>query len=146
MDGTGAIWDYTDSWAKRKDGTGPDGNVFVPNNWTFGGTDAFDGFSTNNSATAPYPFPKEPNSIVGLVESIHNVSVYPNPSSTAITVSNFKNVQSIVLVNLLGKTLESKTNISDKVTFDLSELNSGLYFVRVTADLGETTVIKVIKE
>ena len=146
VDGTGAIWDYTDSWAKRKDGTGPDGNVFVPNNWTFGGADAFDGFSTNDSATAPYPFPKEPNSIVGLDESIHNVSVYPNPSSTAITVSNFKNVQSIVLVNLLGKTLESKTNISDKVTFDLSELNSGLYFVRVTADSGETTVIKVIKE
>lgn len=146
VDGTGEVWDYANSWAKRKDGTGPDGNVFVPNNWTFGGADAFVGFSTNNSATAPYPLPKEPNSIVGLDETINNVSVYPNPASTSITVSNFKNVQSIILVNLLGKTLDAKTNITDKVTFDLSELNSGLYFVRVTAKSGKTTVVKVIKE
>ena len=145
-DGSGKVWEYTDGWAKRKDGTGPDGNIFVPNNWTFGRADAFVGFSTNNSATAPYPLPKEPNSIVGLDETINNVSVYPNPASTSITVSNFKNVQSIILVNLLGKTLDAKTNITDKVTFDLSELNSGLYFVRVTAKSGKTTVVKVIKE
>ncbi len=146
VDGTGEVWDYANSWGKRKDGNGPNDRTFDPNNWTYGGTNTFVGAATNNVATSPYPLPKEPNSIVGLDESIHNVSVYPNPSSTTITVSNFKNLQSIVLVNLLGKTLESKTNISDKVTFDLSELNSGLYFVRVTADSGETTVIKVIKE
>ncbi|GIV30756.1 MAG: hypothetical protein KatS3mg029_0107 [Saprospiraceae bacterium] len=55
MGGTGTPWEYTDGWAYRKSGTGPDGNVFVLDHWTFSGVDALDGVP--NNASAPLPFP-----------------------------------------------------------------------------------------
>ncbi len=54
-DGTGEPWEYTDGWAYRKSGTGPDGNIFQLDNWTFSGTDVFD--DVPNNASAPVPFP-----------------------------------------------------------------------------------------
>lgn len=36
VDGTGQTWEYTDSYAKRVNGTGPDAG-FAESNWTFGG-------------------------------------------------------------------------------------------------------------
>ena len=40
-DGTGKTWEYEDSYAKRKNGTGPD-TGFLEANWTFGGKAFFD--------------------------------------------------------------------------------------------------------
>ena len=40
-DGSGKTWEYEDSYAKRKNGTGPDAG-FVEANWTFGGKAFFD--------------------------------------------------------------------------------------------------------
>lgn len=55
VDGSGEAWEYLDSWAYRKSGTGPDGNTFILDNWFFGGVDNFDGTTAN--ADAPNPFP-----------------------------------------------------------------------------------------
>lgn len=54
-DGTGEPWEYTDGWAYRKSGTGPDGNIFQLDNWTFSGINALD--DVPNNASAPVPFP-----------------------------------------------------------------------------------------
>ena len=54
-DGTGAPWEYLDGWAYRNSGTGPDGNIFVIDNWTFGGVNALNGGTDNASAPNPYP-------------------------------------------------------------------------------------------
>lgn len=54
-DGTGEPWEYTDSWAYRINGTGPDGNVFVLANWTFGGPNALDNETSNLTAVTPFP-------------------------------------------------------------------------------------------
>lgn len=55
VDGTGTPWEYLDGWVYRKDGTGPDGDVFVENNWNYSGVDALDGFATNAEADVPFP-------------------------------------------------------------------------------------------
>jgi|GEM_PF-116254 len=55
VDGTGEPWEHTDGWAYRVNGTGPDGDTFVLANWTFSGTDALDGETTNASAATPFP-------------------------------------------------------------------------------------------
>lgn len=67
-DGTGQPWEYTDGWAYRKSGTGPDGNVFQLDHWYFSGIDALD--DVPNNASAPQPFPtctysvQEPDQLV----------------------------------------------------------------------------------
>ncbi len=45
VDGTGTAWEYTDSYAKRNNSTGPDAGWNV-SNWTFGGTSALNGGGT----------------------------------------------------------------------------------------------------
>lgn len=55
VDGTGEAWDYEDGWAYRNDETGPDGSTFVVASWSFSGTNALDGATTNSGATTPFP-------------------------------------------------------------------------------------------
>jgi len=55
LDGTGEPWDHVDGWAYRNNSTGPDGNVFVLNNWSFSGTNALDGELLNSTAASPVP-------------------------------------------------------------------------------------------
>ena len=55
VDGSDTDWEYLDSWAYRKSGTGPDGSTFIADNWLFGGVNNFDNTTTN--ADAPNPLP-----------------------------------------------------------------------------------------
>lgn len=55
VDGSGQPWDYVDGWAYREDATGPDGASFSLASWSFSGTDALDGATTNGSASTPFP-------------------------------------------------------------------------------------------
>ncbi len=55
VDGTGTAWDFLDGWAKRINGSGPDGSVFDLNAWTFSGTNVFDGETSNDTAATPFP-------------------------------------------------------------------------------------------
>ncbi len=71
---------------------------------------------------------------------------YPNPTSGEVTVSLANNqdaLSSIVVYDLLGKTIRSvKSNNTVTETIDLSDLNSGMYFIEVTTD----TNLKMIKK
>jgi len=55
VDGSGQPWEYTDGWAYRNTGTGPDGSTFVPGNWAYSGPNALDGETTNATAATPFP-------------------------------------------------------------------------------------------
>lgn len=54
-DGTGQPWEHLDGWAYRVNDTGPDGDTFVLESWTFSGPNALDGEATNASAEVPFP-------------------------------------------------------------------------------------------
>ncbi|MEM9917607.1 MAG: lamin tail domain-containing protein [Bacteroidota bacterium] len=54
-DGTGQPWEYTDGWAYRVNGTGPDSSNFDIDHWIFSGVDALDFEATNNGAAIPFP-------------------------------------------------------------------------------------------
>jgi hypothetical protein len=97
-DGTGEAWEYLDGWAYRVDGTGPDGTTFETSNWTFSGTNALDGESTNASASNPVPVGTHfnsyiyddgiwsPSSPAGLTVGTRKVVV----QSGSVTVSSFE--------------------------------------------------------
>ncbi|MBI1315369.1 T9SS type A sorting domain-containing protein [bacterium] len=54
VDGTGTPWEYTDGWAYRVSGTGPN-PVFTLTEWIFSGIDALDNTVTNAAASNPFP-------------------------------------------------------------------------------------------
>lgn len=75
--------------------------------------------------------------------SVANTSVYPNPVSDILTISNAGNINNIAVYSLSGQLLrEEKTNMS-QVSF--SGLAAGVYFVKVTSANGGQKTIKVVK-
>lgn len=82
--------------------------------------------------------------VIGNVLSIeefsldNSISVYPNPTSNIINldISNAVTVKSVELYNVIGKRV-IKTN--NATTLDLTNLESGIYMLKVTTDLGSIT-------
>ncbi|MCB0643574.1 MAG: hypothetical protein KDC44_18130, partial [Phaeodactylibacter sp.] len=101
MSGTGQAWEYTDGWAYRVDGTGPDGDTFVIGNWYFGGVDALEGGTNNATATTPFPigtYQVTPPTTISANDDIFTTDVNTTlsfnvldndvvPGGTALTVS-----------------------------------------------------------
>lgn len=55
VDGTGQGWEYMDGWAYRNSGSLPS-STFGINDWTFSGTNAVDGCTTNSGCGSQFPF------------------------------------------------------------------------------------------
>lgn len=79
-DGTGQTWEYLDGWANAND--------MVPNptfndtEWTYSGTNALDGETTNAGATTPYPNVNV-NCVVGIPEiTVDDISMAEGNSGT----------------------------------------------------------------
>jgi len=74
------------------------------------------------------------------------VNVYPNPTTGLITIEteDFSNSTKLVITDLLGKTLVSKQMNSNKEIINMSQYESGIYFIKVYDNLKQKT-IKVIK-
>ena len=78
-DGTGEVWEYQDGWASRDPAVGPN-PVFDPATWTFSGTNALDGVTTNATAPNPFPVPNAPTPVADIVINEYRVS-NPNPDA-----------------------------------------------------------------
>lgn len=87
---------------------------------------------------------------IGLSEINNNieVTVFPNPVGDNLNVEmNGASFKSIVIFNAIGQKV--KVIVTENVSstdVDVSELKSGIYFVRVSTESGESSTIKVIKK
>ncbi len=155
VDGTGEVWEYLDSWGKRKDGTGPDGRTFVPGNWTFGGPDALDDTLHNDSCTTPYPLPieqedttKDEDSTVSVYYTLNGGSeyvLYPNPAERFVKLSGVKTAREIMITNVLGTVITNVENSQNEIEFDISKFENGVYFIQIIEENNESSVLRFIK-
>jgi len=85
--------------------------------------------------------------VVGLKEnSTQSIQVYPNPIDNFIKIIG-NDIKSIELVNSLGQSISQFEGIdSSETTIDTSTLISGIYFVRMRMNSGETVVRKLVKK
>lgn len=75
-------------------------------------------------------------------------AVYPNPTTGALTIlskSNNKLINNVVVSDVLGKTIQVNSFKTSNAVLDLSNLNRGVYFVKVQSE-GLEKVMKVIKQ
>lgn len=69
-----------------------------------------------------------------------NMSVYPNPASSMVTVSAGSAIRSLEVVNALGQKVASVQNVgADRYEMSVSGMESGVYFLSVTTDNGTAT-------
>ncbi len=144
VDGTGTSWEWLDTYAKRNNGTGPDG-AFVEANWTFAAVDGLDGTGTCNSAA-------QLQTIVGLgsytlstksFDAIAGLSMYPNPvTGSVLNISSAANLDmNVAIFDIVGKQVIN-TKVTNN-TVNVSSLNAGVYIVKVTED-GKTATRKLV--
>jgi len=75
--------------------------------------------------------------------ALNNLTIYPNPAKTSISIESSEEVESIVFINLTGETV--KTIVSPANAIDISDLANGIYILRVQFKTGFVNS-KLIKE
>lgn len=74
-----------------------------------------------------------------------SIMVYPNPTNDDLNIQASSVISTVEIVNVIGQTVLSKTNVNNKSTFvDLSSLNKGVYFIQMNTVEGMVTK-KIIK-
>jgi len=74
-----------------------------------------------------------------------NFKIYPNPVKDVITIASSNiTVSSVEMYSLVGKKVISKNNLVNN-TLDISNLNSGIYLLKVNADEG-SLIRKIVIE
>jgi len=145
-------------WQKSLGGTGADlGQSIVQTAdggyVTAGYSLSNDGDVTGNHGNNDYWVvklaPDFPTAFNALEQSVFSISLSPNPATNEITIhSGTFNVQRIEIINVLGERVydqQLSTLNFELQTVDVSQLPSGIYFVKVKGEAGER-VAKFVKE
>ena len=83
---------------------------------------------------------------VGIDEYIQpNFTIIPNPATNQITISSATPFQSVEIFNFLGQTVVSLSAVGNTATLNVSNLNNGIYFVRVGFEGGKR-MKKLVKQ
>jgi hypothetical protein len=70
-------------------------------------------------------------------------TIYPNPVKNNLNIEAYgtASIQSMQIYNMLGQLLQSipNSNTEKSIAIDVSQLESGTYFIEITSDKGKTT-------
>jgi len=76
-----------------------------------------------------------------------NVFVYPNPVKSTLYFDNLKNVDRIVISNMVGQQMLVNRNITgEKASINVASLSHGVYMVTIYDKDGNTAIKKIVKE
>ena len=110
----------------------------------FGGYNRVATLGNADTVLAPVCFGKCYDCAVSIDEALGSVSLFPNPTSGAFTLerTNLTGDVEVSIIGLRGELLNvTKWNSgSSELNIDLSDLASGIYMVRLTADEGTRTL------
>jgi hypothetical protein len=70
------------------------------------------------------------------------VTIYPNPAKTTVTITNAENAN-VVIYDVLGKTVLNRNNISLSQEIEVSNLQTGTYFIKIEKE-GASSVQKLL--
>lgn len=137
VDGTGTSWEYLDSWAYKV----TEGSVW-PAGWSYGTINCTDGSQTTFSSTCVYPFVQSLSSDEFFADEF---SIFPNPTNLeSVTItSQLNDAIEVKVFDMLGK--QVKNQIITNNTLNVSDLNTGIYLVKITQNTKSTTKKLVIR-
>ncbi len=131
-------WEHTDGWAYRN--TAGPSTSFVYTEWDYSGVGNLDG-ATNGGSTEPYP-----GATLGLDElETNSFNIYPNPTNTGFVniTSTSNDLLEAKVFDILGKQVLESTVTNNQL--NVSNLNAGVYILKLTQNNASTTKKLVIK-
>lgn len=75
-----------------------------------------------------------------------DLALYPVPSKDVINIASDVSVVQLDLFNELGQSIISLSDGDGIKTFSVAELSQGIYFVRLTDEMGATAIRKIVKQ
>ena len=102
----------------------------------------------HNSATLTEGFKEDNEDIDNITEEqISSVQVYPNPVNDKLYIATEEEVEDVVVYSITGVIVgqQSTVNRQQTLTIDLSDLKSGIYFVKINTGKGNI-VKRIIKQ
>jgi hypothetical protein len=104
-------------------------------NWTENGTVVSEGKTYTFTATEDHSFVANLEYTEGVGEQNGNQTViYPNPVNDKLTVEAQEAIGTVEIYNLMGAMVYSQKNCTNKVEINTTDLQSGIYFIRLTND------------
>lgn len=105
------------------------------------GTDLLD------NAGAVYAFEKATLSVQEISKTTSSdMHCYPNPASGNLTIQTPFTIQSVKMYDVSGKLVKQIANIEQSyTTIDISQLQSGMYYIQITDGKGSNDIDKVVK-
>ncbi|QAA81463.1 T9SS type A sorting domain-containing protein [Aequorivita sp. H23M31] len=83
--------------------------------------------------------------IVGISEnSIDGLVVYPNPTSSVLTIQANDVLDTVEILNVLGQSLMTKTFRGNNIQLNTNSLRAGNYFVKITSE-NKVTIKRIVK-
>lgn len=73
-----------------------------------------------------------------------SVKIFPNPATDFVNISCDSTIQSVELLDIQGRLIQTAIDNKQQVRLDLSSQSNGIYFIRITTEKGKR-VEKVIK-
>lgn len=107
------------------------------NQFSYGWMDA----KFSNSVLRPASLTQIPT-----VEKTSGLELFPNPASQKIVLTNQAgNLLDCSIISLTGSVLQNKKSASERIGFDVSHLNKGVYILRINSNNSLVTSMKFIK-
>lgn len=112
----------------------------------------FDELGTNDYRCTIHP--GSMNGTITVVETLStqdkfrlNLNSYPNPVQDELTITSLLKISKIEVFSMLGKkVLTTQAGSVNMTNIKMGGLQNGLYFVNVTSESGETSVLRVMKK
>jgi 1,4-alpha-glucan branching enzyme len=102
-------------------------------------------YATGKEAYSPYSDKIE--AITGIDDVLKKeLRLYPNPIQDILHINNIKDVNSIQIYNLAGKSILNLSHPNQSLDLNLSHLNSGIYIIVFQAKDNTRIVRKIIKQ
>jgi hypothetical protein len=102
-----------------------------------------DFFATGRDYNDVYWYENNSNQLSISENTKINFKVYPNPVHKVLNIQSEAQVHNIEIYNSIGQRLLMQLN---KKTFDVSELKSGIYFLKIEDNSGNFKIKKFVKE
>ena len=78
----------------------------------------------------------EPGDDVGVEELSSSFRLYPNPASDKLYIITEVEIEKVVVYDVYGRQ-QSTDNSQQLLTIDVTNLNSGVYFIKIVTNDGE---------
>ncbi|MEY4876124.1 MAG: hypothetical protein RL708_1273, partial [Bacteroidota bacterium] len=90
-----------------------------------------------------------PDGIESVLDVNLSQSIIPNPATNNVSIKlkgyNYNEEKKLILIDATGRLMLQKTFTSNQTTIDISELNQGIYIVKIISEKG-ITESKLIKQ